>query len=138
MTETERAARAEQLIASMRAGRGYIYPSHEYAARMDPEFLEAYNRLAALALLHDGVELEGRALAPKYRELVVIGVLAAKGGAGEGLVTHMRRALRLGASEAEILEALEATMIPAGAPAFLGGVAALARIHDQDSGAGGE
>jgi hypothetical protein len=35
---------AEQLIARMKAARGYIYPEWELAARTDPDFTEALIR----------------------------------------------------------------------------------------------
>ena len=108
-TTDTREEQAERLIAEMKAARGYIYPSHEFAARQDPEFLKAYNTLVGLALLHEGVDLENRALAPKYRELVVIGILAARGGTA---LSHMRRAIRLGATEQEIMEVGQAAIVP--------------------------
>ena len=52
--------------------RGYSYPEWEYLAEKDPEFLEAYNRLSGLSLLHEGVSTEGKQLPAKYRELVAI------------------------------------------------------------------
>ena len=128
-TETEtREQQAEQLIAEMKAARGYVYPSHEFAARMDPEFLKAYNNLVGLALLHEGVDLEHRALAPKYRELVVIGILAARGGTA---LSHMRRAIELGATEQEIMEVGQAAVVPAGAPAFLTVMSGLSQLHEE-------
>ena len=45
MSESER---ADALIARMKAARGYIYPEWELAARQDPEFVEAYNRIYEL------------------------------------------------------------------------------------------
>jgi hypothetical protein len=46
----DRATQAEQLIARMKAARGYIYPEWELAARTDPDFTDAYNRMYELAL----------------------------------------------------------------------------------------
>jgi hypothetical protein len=42
--------------------RGYTYPEWEYLAERDPVFLDAYNRLSGLGLLHAGVPLEGKQL----------------------------------------------------------------------------
>ena len=50
MSEGERARQADDLIARMKAARGYIYPEWELAARQDPDFVEAYNRLYELGL----------------------------------------------------------------------------------------
>ncbi len=114
-------------IGEMAAARGYSYPEWEYLAEKDPEFLEAYNRLTALALLHTGVPSEGKALPAKYRELVAIGAMIAQARMW-GLKPHIERALRLGCTEQEILEALEATMIPAGSPPFRQAVGVLMQV----------
>ena len=50
MTDTSREQQAEALIAQMKAARGYMYPEWEFAARQDPEFVAAYNRLYELGL----------------------------------------------------------------------------------------
>ncbi|MBC7779491.1 MAG: carboxymuconolactone decarboxylase family protein [Proteobacteria bacterium] len=98
--------------------RGYSYPEWEYLAERDPEFLEAYNRLSGLGLLHDGVSSEeGKALPAKYRELVAIAAMIGQSRMW-GVKAHMERALRVGCSEREILEALEAALIPVGSPPF--------------------
>src|SRR5262245_4545375 len=70
MSDSNRAMQAEQLIARMQAARGYIYPEWELAARMDPDFTEAYNRIYELALG------EGRHVSAKVREFVAIALLA--------------------------------------------------------------
>ena len=59
---------------------------------MDPDFTEAYNRIYELALG------EGRHVPAKVREFVAIALLAFRGADREGLVAHMRRAIRLGAT----------------------------------------
>ena len=48
MSDNDRATQAEQLIARMQAARGYIYPEWELAARTDPDFTEAYNRIRVI------------------------------------------------------------------------------------------
>ena len=50
MSEDDRTQRAEALIVRMKAARGYVYPEWEFAARQDPDFVEAYNRLYELGL----------------------------------------------------------------------------------------
>ena len=66
MSDNDRTTQAEQLIARMQAARGYIYPEWELAARTDPDFTEAYNRIYELALG------EGRHVSAKVREFVAI------------------------------------------------------------------
>jgi alkylhydroperoxidase/carboxymuconolactone decarboxylase family protein YurZ len=122
MSDNDRATRAEQLIARMQAARGYIYPEWEFAARMDPDFTEAYNRIYELALG------EGQHVSAKVREFVAIALLAFRGADRDGLVAHMQRAIRLGATKEELFEVLEATLVPGGAPTFHRGLNALLDI----------
>src|SRR5216683_4860881 len=122
MSDDNRAMRAEQLIARMQAARGYIYPEWELAARTDPDFTEAYNRLYELALG------EGRHVSAKVREFVAIALLAFRGADRESLVAHMQRAIRFGATREEIFEVLETCMVPGGAPTFHRGLSALLEI----------
>ena len=105
-----REQQAEALIAKMKAARGYMYPEWEFAARQDPEFVEAYNRLYELSLG------EGQHVSAKVREFVAIALLCFRGGERAGLVAHMRRAIQFGATPAELFEVLEACVVPGGAP----------------------
>jgi alkylhydroperoxidase/carboxymuconolactone decarboxylase family protein YurZ len=105
-------------VAEKLAGdRGYSYPEWEYLAEKDPVFLEAYNRLSGLGLLHAGVPREGKSLPAKYREMVAIAAMIGQARMW-GVKPHMERAIREGATEQEILEALEAALIPVGSPPF--------------------
>ena len=99
------------------------YPEWELAARMDLDFTDAYNRLYELALG------EGHHVSAKVREFVAIALLAFRGADQEGLVAHMRRAIRLGATKAELFEVLEATLVPGGAPTFHRGQSALLDVE---------
>ena len=124
MSETDRERQAEALIAKMKAARGYMYPEWEFAARQDPEFVEAYNRLYELSLG------EGQHVSAKVREFVAIALLAFRGGERAGLVAHMQRAIRFGATREEIFEVLETCLIPGGAPTFHRGLSALMEVKD--------
>ena len=126
MSDNERAQRAEALIARMTAARGYSYPEWEFAARQDPDFVEAYNRLYELGLG------EGRHVSAKVREFVAIALLAFRGAEQSGLVTHMRRAMRLGATREELLEVLETCLVPSGAPTIHRGLSALMQVDGSD------
>jgi alkylhydroperoxidase/carboxymuconolactone decarboxylase family protein YurZ len=123
MSDNDRATRAEQLIARMQAARGYIYSEWEFAARMDPDFTEAYNRIYELVLG------EGQHVSAKVREFVAIALLAFRGADRDGLMAHMQRAIRLGATKEELFEVLEATLVPGGAPTFHRGLNALLDIE---------
>jgi alkylhydroperoxidase/carboxymuconolactone decarboxylase family protein YurZ len=120
--DKDRAERAEALIARMKQARGYIYPEWEFAAREDPEFVAAYNRIYELGLG------EGRHVSAKVREFVAIALLAYRGSEKAALLAHMHRAMRLGASREELFEVLESCMVPGGAPTFHRGLSALLEL----------
>ncbi len=123
MSNNDRATQSEQLIARMQAARGYIYPEWELAANTDPDFTEAYNRIYELGMG------EGQHVSAKVREFVAIALLAFRGADRGGLVAHMQRAIRLGATKEELFEVLEATLVPGGAPTFHRGLNALLDIE---------
>jgi len=116
------AQRADELIARMKKARGYIYPEWEFAARQDPEFVETYNRIYELGLG------EGKHVSAKVREFVAIALLAFRGSERAGLVAHMERAIRFGATRREIFEILETCLVPGGAPTFHRGLSALLEV----------
>jgi alkylhydroperoxidase/carboxymuconolactone decarboxylase family protein YurZ len=118
----DRSARSEALIARMTQARGYIYPEWEFAARQDPDFVEAYNHMYELSLG------EGRHVSAKVREFVAIALLCFRGAEKSGLVAHMKRAMRLGATREELFEVLETCLVPGGAPTFHRGLTALREV----------
>ena len=123
--DAARAQRAEALIARMKEARGYIYPEWEFAARQDPDFVETYNRIYEQGLG------DGRHVSAKVREFVAIALLAFRGAEKAGLVAHMKRAIRLGATREEIFEVLETCLVPGGAPTFHRGLAALIELDGE-------
>jgi alkylhydroperoxidase/carboxymuconolactone decarboxylase family protein YurZ len=120
--DRDRTQRADALIARMKEARGYIYPEWEFAARQDPDFVETYNRIYELGLG------EGKHVSAKVREFVAIALLAFRGADRAGLVAHMQRAIRLGATREELFEVLEACLVPGGAPTFHRGLGALMEV----------
>jgi len=123
-----RRQRADALIARMKAARGYIYPEWEYAARQDPDFVETYNRMYEQGLG------EGAHVSAKVREFVAIALLAFRGAERAGLVAHMERAIRLGATREELFEVLETCLVPGGAPTFHRGLSALMEVKGDGGG----
>lgn len=121
-SDESRARRADALIARMKEARGYIYPEWEFAVRQDPEFVEAYNHLYELGLG------DGKHVSAKVREFVAIALLAFRGADRPGLVAHMERAIRLGATREELFEVLETCLVPGGAPTFHRGLSALMEV----------
>ena len=117
--------RKNNLIAAMSAERGYMPPSFLYVAEKDLDFLEAYNNLYARGLSN------GKALPIKTRELVAIAILAYR-GLTDAVYEHSKRALANGLTKQELMEAIETTIVPGGAPTFATGLTALMRIEEDD------
>jgi alkylhydroperoxidase/carboxymuconolactone decarboxylase family protein YurZ len=99
----------------------YGYAFWEWVAREDPEYFKARQPLSALSIG------EGKELSVKYREMVIIGILAFR-GRDDGVVTHMRRAIEHGATRRELLEAVQAAAVPGGGPTLASGVQALMEL----------
>ena len=65
------------------------------------------------------------ALDTKVKEFVALGILAYKGAAKEVLAAHIKRAMDNGATKEELVEVLETTTLPGGAPTLFNGLKAL-------------
>ena len=102
----------------------YGYSWWDWVAREDPAYMEARRPYAEHSVG------EGRALSVKYREMVIIGILAHR-GRQEGVIAHMRRAIEHGATKLELLEAMQAAAIPGGGPTFSVGVQALVQLDKE-------
>jgi alkylhydroperoxidase/carboxymuconolactone decarboxylase family protein YurZ len=95
--------RQQQVKDEFIAVRGTWSPAWERILELDPEFLHAYLNWSAVPLR------KGR-LAPKVREFIFIAADAAATHLYEpGIRQHIRAALDLGASAAEVMEVLELT-----------------------------
>lgn len=106
-------ATAEELLAEIRARRGFTLPVHELMAEVDPEILRRYNDLASYVIFGP----EPRALDLKTRFLVMVGITTAVKGDREGVEWSARRAMENGATRREVLEAIVLAALPAGVPA---------------------
>ncbi len=115
----------KDLLAAMEKERGYMLPPWKFLAEEDIGFMDAYNQL------YDRALTDGKALPAKYREFIAIGILAYR-GQGDAVYLHSKRALRLGATRQELLEAIEAAMIPGGTPTLALGLRALAKIAEEE------
>lgn len=115
----------KELIRKMQKARGYMLGPWLYLAEKDVGFMEAYNNLYERGLT------DGKALPAKIREFIAIGILAYR-GLEDAVYEHGKRALRLGASKRELLEAIETAMIPGGGPTLALGLRALARIEEEE------
>ncbi len=103
-----------------KARHGSILPAHQLIANIDPTFGEAYEELFELIMTRD------RSLSVRTKELIVIGILAAK-GQFSALDTHIHRAMKIGIGQKEILEALEVSMLYGGTESMIVGGELLAK-----------
>ena len=103
---------------------GYGYAWGDWLAREDPDYEAVREPFASYAVG------EGRELSIKYREMVMIGVLAYRGREA-AVVEHMRRAIAHGATKRELLEALYAAQVPGGGPTLAVGVQALMALEEE-------
>ena len=124
MKDEKERKRIDDLKKAMIKERGYLYPQWEFVAENDVDFMEAYNNL------YDRGMKDGKALPAKTRELIAIALLAYR-GLEDVVCQHMKRAIRLGATKQELLEAVETTIVPGGAPTFSTGLSALMRVAEE-------
>ena len=101
----------------------YGYPYWDWVAREDPEYVAARQPLSELSIG------EGKELSIKYREMVIIGILAFR-GRKEGIIAHMKRAIQHGATKRELLEAIQSAAVPGGGPTFSAGAQALMELDN--------
>jgi len=98
--------------------------AYEVIAKLDPEYFE---RLKGLYV--DGTFGREGALPRKTKELIMVAIACAL-RVQRGIRIHSERALTLGASPREVLEAMEVAAIPGGMPGLWLGVEALQEILD--------
>jgi alkylhydroperoxidase/carboxymuconolactone decarboxylase family protein YurZ len=96
--------------------------AYEVVAKLDPEYFEKLKGLYVDATFgRDG------ALSRKTKELIMVGITCAL-RAQRGVRIHSERALTLGATPQEVLEAMEVAAIPGGMPGLWLGVETLQKI----------
>lgn len=105
-------------IDDMVKRRGYVLDYHKVMVENDLEFMKAADGVVHAAYL------EERLLDRKTKELIFVATLTVMGSAKEHIQSHVRAALKVGASAEEVLEAIEITMPEAGVVAFQHGVEA--------------
>src|SRR5262249_59208525 len=96
----------ERAPEEVRARRGYELDFHRILAAADPEWVARYT--AFIEVTYTGPRLLDR----KTKELLQIAVEAALRADLDQIRAHIRVALREGATPREILEALEAVIMP--------------------------
>lgn len=111
--------------------RGYGWNVWDWVARKDPEYAQARINYTNNIYLR-----ENPALPIKYRELIASVVLAVRGYDTVG--THLRRALREGATMQECIEAFETATVPGGMPVLHFALPFLIEIDEELSGKTGQ
>ena len=96
--------------------------AYELIAQLDPEYFEKLKGLYV-----DGTFGREGTLPRKTKELIMVGITCAL-NRPRGVRLHSERALSLGASPKEILEAVEVAAIPGGMPGLWLGVETLQDI----------
>ena len=111
-------------IDEMARSRGYVLGYHKGMAEADFDALKAANDLV------NAVYTRERLLDRKTKELLFCATLTAM-RAGKGhLQSHIRAAIKHGASPQEVLEAIEITLPEAGVVAFQAGFEAWREVVD--------
>jgi alkylhydroperoxidase/carboxymuconolactone decarboxylase family protein YurZ len=102
----------QQLLARIREHRGYDpLPFQRELAARHPEMLAAYDDMYRAAMG------DGSALSAKMRHLIVMTLDLVLGVGDKAVRGHARRAIEHGATESEVLAAIElATLVSAGKP----------------------
>lgn len=104
---------------------GAVNRAYDLIARMDPDYAE---RLKGLFV--DATFARQGELPRKTKELIMVGITCAL-YRPRGARLHIERALKLGATPREVLEAVEVAAIPGGMPGLWMGVETLHEILEQ-------
>jgi 4-carboxymuconolactone decarboxylase len=112
---------AQAFLQAQQQQRGYTLEMHRIMAEVDIEWAKKYGEFI------EATYTGQRTLDRKTKELCQIVVEAALKADVEQIQAHVRVALQEGATETEILEALQSVIAPMGALAFRRGLQAWAR-----------
>src|ERR671925_1469172 len=108
--------------AFKKVGLGADNSAYDVIAKLDPEYFEKLKGLYV-----DGTFGREGALPGKVKELIMVGITCAL-SRPRGVRLHSERALALGATPRELLEAMEVAAIPGGMPGLWLGVETLQEI----------
>ena len=111
---------AQAFLAKTQQARGYTLEMHRIMAVADLEWAKTYSEFVATTYTNE------RLLDRKTKELLQIVVETALRADVEQIQAHMKVALREGATPQEILEAMQAVIMPMGGLAFRRGMQAWA------------
>lgn len=107
--------KGKEILEKIKKDRGEFAattPIFQQWAKTDPGYLELYHN----TFMH--IMRKGTALEPKMKELIIVSVEASERFI-EGVSRHTMSALLAGATEDEVIEALEVASIPGGIHTFI-------------------
>lgn len=108
----------QAILDRIQDDRKYILPMHRVFAERDPQFLDGYDRMFTSVMSDDSP------LPADVRELFVMALDVVVGTSPSVVIGHARKAVELGATESQVLAAIElATIVAAGK--VMGAVAGL-------------
>ena len=121
----------ETILKGIGESRGNFptLPAFQVLANEDPAFMAAFDKVSRLTLFSD--ESHRRELSNLTRQLIAIALLASR--EDEIIREHLKRALDLGATRRQIIEALEVGLHITGAPTLRFGLDMLAEIEHASS-----
>ena len=117
-----------KLIEQIKSSRGWILPEQEFMVRRDIEFYRRHDEKFRHFMTR------GNALPRKIIELLYIVALCVRLPGDETqtyVKNHIHQALDHGATEREILEAIELTIFPGGSPSMNAGVKAFRAVLEE-------
>lgn len=114
----------EVLDAIRDAGRK-VLPMHSYLAHNDPATLAGFNDFLT-ATIYDNDSLE-----EKYKEIVLACACVAAGSGQPVIAAHCRKAMAVGATRGEVLQALEITAAVFATRAMGAGVMAMLEVEGE-------
>lgn len=104
--------------------RGYVLDYHKVLVSEDLRFMKGVNGLFAAAYVDEG------ALSKKVKELLFVVLMTAVGAPKDVIKIHVDLAEKAGWSKAEVLQALEMSVLPCGMPKFFAGYEAWTEVFD--------
>ncbi len=120
-----REQRVSRIFRKIKDDGGIVDEALAFGVGLDPDYFEAYSQLA-----WGFFRKEHRHWDPVRREMFMLVIMAFRGMRNE-VYLHAKKALQLGATMEQLLEAFETAVIPGGSLILMEGLCALKRIHDE-------
>lgn len=112
----------EEILERIRAAGRRVLPMHEYLAEHDPLGLDGFNSFLTSSIYAKD------ALDPRYKEIVLACACVAAGSSVPVIAAHCRKALQLGATRGEVLQAIEMTAAVLATRAMGAGMSAMLEV----------